>query len=79
MGQAPAAFAPMTALRPTPPRPKTATEDPGSTRAVLNTAPTPVITAQPNKAASSNGASSGIRMADSCATTVKREKAETPR
>ena len=39
--RAPATFAPSTALRPTPPRPTTATDAPGSTRAVLTTAPTP--------------------------------------
>jgi hypothetical protein len=42
-------------LRPTPPQPNTATEEPGDTRAVLNTAPTPVVTAQPTSAARSSG------------------------
>src|SRR3954468_21856433 len=42
-------------LRPTPPQPNTATLAPGSTFAVLNTAPTPVVTAQPTSAARSNG------------------------
>ena len=41
---APAMAAPWMAFRPTPPQPNTATADPGSTRAVLNTAPTPVVT-----------------------------------
>ena len=53
--RAPASFAPRTALNPTPPRPTTATDWPGSTLAVLTTAPTPVSTAQPNSAASSRG------------------------
>ena len=41
--------------RPTPPRPTTATVLPGRTCAVLITAPTPVTTAQPNRAAMSSG------------------------
>jgi hypothetical protein len=42
MRDAPARRAPWTALSPTPPHPKTATREPGRTRAVLRTAPTPV-------------------------------------
>src|SRR5438477_11324318 len=41
--------------RPTPPQPKTATLEPGWTFAVLNTAPTPVVTPQPTSAATSSG------------------------
>jgi hypothetical protein len=41
------------AAMPTPPQPMTATVAPGSTRAVLITAPTPVITQQPTSAATS--------------------------
>jgi len=37
----------MTALKPTPPRPKITAEEPGSAAAVLTMAPTPVRTAQP--------------------------------
>ena len=48
---APATTAPWTALRPTPPVPTTTTLLPGSTRAVLTTAPKPVITPQASKAA----------------------------
>ena len=55
MRSAPAIAAPCTTLRPTPPQPNTATLEPGSTRAVLNTAPTPVVTAQPTSAARSRG------------------------
>jgi hypothetical protein len=55
MGLAPASAAPMTAANPTPPSPKTATDAPGSTRAVFTTAPTPVTTAHPNRAAASSG------------------------
>ena len=47
--------APCTTFRPTPPQPITATDEPGATFAVLNTAPTPVVTAQPTSAARSNG------------------------
>ena len=55
--RAPEATAPRREARPTPPSPITATEDPAGTWAVLNTAPTPVSTAQPNRAASFNGRS----------------------
>ncbi len=54
---APASAAPFTADRPMPPQPTTATVEPGSTFAALNTAPTPVITPQPTRAARSSGMS----------------------
>ena len=57
---APASAAPLTADRPTPPQPITATVAPGSTLAALNTAPTPVMTPQPTSAARSSGMSSSI-------------------
>ena len=44
---APTSFAPWMTLRPMPPRPNTTTLAPGSTLAVLTTAPTPVVTPQP--------------------------------
>ncbi|HEX9557642.1 MAG TPA: hypothetical protein VF991_14195 [Reyranella sp.] len=51
-----------------PPRPITATVEPGSTLAVRNTAPTLVVTAQPIRAARSSGMSSRIfTTACSCA------------
>src|SRR5688500_7253 len=53
MRRAPAITAPWIAERPTPPT--TATEEPGSTFAVLHTAPTPVVTPQPTSAAQSSG------------------------
>src|SRR4029077_14715511 len=65
--RAPAATAPSSAARPTPPSPTTATADPALTPAVFTTAPTPVNTAQPNRAASSNGRS------ESTLTTERRE------
>ena len=52
--------APWIAARPTPPQPNTATVEPGSMRAVLSTAPTPVVTPQPISAARSSGMSSRI-------------------
>ena len=55
---APAMAAPLTHDSPTPPQPTTATVLPGSTLAVWNTAPTPVITPQPTRAARSSGMSS---------------------
>ena len=54
---APAIDAPCTVACPTPPQPKTATELPGSTRAVHSAAPTPVVTAQPISASCSSGRS----------------------
>ena len=54
---APAIAAPFTADRPMPPQPITATVLPGSTFAALNTAPTPVMTPQPTRAARSRGIS----------------------
>ena len=47
MRDAPATRAPCTTDWPIPPRPSTSTVAPGSTRAVLSTAPTPVCTAHP--------------------------------
>ena len=44
---APTSLAPWMTFRPMPPRPNTMTFEPGSTLAVLVTAPTPVVTPQP--------------------------------
>ena len=52
--------APWIAASPTPPAPKTATVEPASIRAVLSTAPTPVVTPQPISAARSSGIVSSI-------------------
>ena len=57
---APATTAPCTTFRPMPPQPMTATVAPGGTFAVLNTAPRPVVTAQPTSAATSTGTLSSI-------------------
>ena len=48
--------APCTAERPIPPRPNTATVEPGVTLAVLSTAPMPVVMPQPSKQTFSSGA-----------------------
>jgi hypothetical protein len=62
--------APRTTLSPTPPTPNTATVLPGRTRAVLITAPTPVITPQPTRAATARGTSPGIGITAFSWTTV---------
>ncbi len=68
-GLAPWATAPMTALRPTPPRPITTTDSPACTRAVFRTAPIPVVTAQPMSAAISGGVRGSTLIAADAATT----------
>ena len=60
IGFAPAIAAPWITFRPTPPVPITITAVPGSTLAVLNTAPTPVITPHETSAARSSGMSLSI-------------------
>ena len=57
MREAPAIAAPLMVAKPTPPQPTTATSAPAGTWALLKTAPVPVITAQPSKAARSSGMS----------------------
>jgi len=49
---------PWIAAKPTPPQPMTSTLSPGRTAAVRITAPTPVVTPQPNSAARSSGSDS---------------------
>ena len=78
IGWAPASAAPCTTFRPTPPAPKTATDWPGSTRAVLITAPTPVITPQPTRQALSSGMSASIGMQPLSGTTVNSAIDPTP-
>ncbi len=60
----------MTHDRPTPPSPMTATLAPAGTVAVLVTAPTPVETQQPIRAATAGSTPSGSGMADASRTTV---------
>ncbi len=57
--EAPAMRADWSVARPTPPTPNTATVSPGRTRAAWWTAPYPVSTAQPSRAASTSGTPSG--------------------
>src|SRR3569623_698204 len=68
MVAAPEFLAPWIVLMPTPPQPITSTDDPGSTCAALNTAPTPVMTPQPTSDATSKGMSSSILLAPSTGT-----------
>src|SRR5690606_341238 len=77
-GQAEQAAAPSTAERPTPPSPNTATDSPGRTPAVFTTAPTPVITAQPNRAAMEGGRSGSMRTAERSDTTAYSANPDTP-
>ncbi len=63
---------------PTPPQPKTTTDEPGTTLAVLMAAPTPVITAQPMSEATSRGTSSGILMAPCQGMIVSSAKVPVP-
>src|SRR4051812_49523354 len=66
--------APCTTDRPTPPKPTTSTLWPARTFAVLSTAPTPVITAQPTSAACSSGTPSGTGITARSDTTVSSAK-----
>ena len=76
---APAARAPCTTESPMPPRPSTSTVAPGSTLAVLSTAPTPVCTAQPITHAVSSGVSSGTFTAPVSLVIAYSAKPPTPR
>ncbi|MBA2637728.1 MAG: hypothetical protein H0U79_05850 [Solirubrobacterales bacterium] len=73
-GEAPTATAARTALMPTPPQPSTATRSPGRTPAVRQTAPVPVVMAQPTRAATSNGSSSAIGTQQPAGTTARSAK-----
>ncbi|MCY1422386.1 hypothetical protein D9M71_380630 [compost metagenome] len=73
---APANTAPLIAARPMPPQPITATVSPGRTLAVLNTAPVPVVTAQPSSAARSIGMSRRIDTQAFSCTSICSAKAD---
>ncbi len=75
-GSAPTATAAISAESPTPPQPMTATRSPGRTPAVFQTAPTPVVTAQPTRLATSKGTSFGIGTQARSGTTVASAKVE---
>ncbi len=79
IGWAPASAAPITTERPTPPQPITTTDAPGSTRAVFVTAPTPVVTEQPIKQATSNGTLAGIGTTALAGTTAASANVPTER
>jgi hypothetical protein len=74
MSDAPAATAPTIAASPVPPSPKTATRSPGRTPAVRHTAQTPLATAHPTRAATSNGTSVGMRTHERSGTTARSAK-----
>src|SRR5207237_1307181 len=76
MRSAPARAAPLTSDSPTPPQPITATVEPGSTLAALNTAPTPVTTPQPTSAARSSGISGSILTTACSCTSICSAKEE---
>ena len=79
IGCAPASAAPISTERPTPPQPITHTDAPGSTRAVFVTAPTPVVTQQPIRQATSNGTADGTGMTAEAGTTAASAKVPTER
>ena len=78
-GSAPTSPRPSRIACPTPPHPSTTADSPGRTRAVFVTAPTPVVTAHPIRAATGNGTSSGIVTAADSGTTVASAKVPRPR
>ncbi len=75
MVRAPDRAAPWMLFRPTPPAPMTTAVSPGRSRAVLVTAPSPVITPQARRAALSNGTSFAIATACEAWTTTLCAKA----
>ena len=75
---APATLAPWMQEMPTPPQPKTTTELPGVTLAVLMAAPTPVITPQPTRLPISRGMSSSIFTTPWCGMIISSAKVPAP-
>ena len=71
---APARRAPWTTLSPTPPQPITSTDAPASTLAQWVTAPTPVGTQQPMRAACAQGMSLRIGTSISAGQTTYSQK-----
>ena len=70
-------FAPWITLRPTPPQPNTATLMPISALGLFMTPPTPVVTEQPMRAATSMGTSSGIGWQACCGQMIVSENTPT--
>ena len=75
---APRTFAAISAARPTPPSPMTATELPCSTGAVFRAAPAPVATPQPISDAISNGMSASMGTTARARQFVAVAKLDTP-
>merc|ERR1712190_351899 len=75
---APAALAPWTTAKPTAPKPKTATDENGSTFALFQTAPSPVAMPQPKRQAFSKSAPGLILAHEISAKTVYSAKVEQP-
>ena len=67
--------APCTTNWPTPPPPRTSTEEPAETRAANSTEPTPVSAAQPSSAASRSGIPPPVGSATFAATTIRSASA----
>src|SRR5207245_10917212 len=77
MGRAAPRWAAATTRSPTPPQPMTHTLSPGFTFATLRTAPNPVMTPHPTRAASHKGSARGMGMADASGTTAYSAKQDT--
>ena len=78
MRSAPASTAPWITESPIPPRPNTATLEPGSTFAVCSTAPIPVVTPQPSRQIWSSGASARTFASAISGTTVYSANVDVP-
>jgi hypothetical protein len=78
MTEAPESRQPWIAEMPTPPQPITTAVSPGRSWAVLTTEPTPVITPQPTRAATSYGTSGSIGTAPIRGTTISSANAPHP-
>ena len=76
--EAPASRAPAMAASPTPPQPKTATDWPRVTPAVLRTAPRPAITPQPSRPAAAGEAAGSTLVHCPAATSVLSQNAPMP-
>merc|ERR1719356_743742 len=78
MREQPTALHPWITASPTAPRPKTATEEKGSTLALFQTAPKPVATPQPKRHAFSKSALGSILAHEISASTVYSANVEQP-
>ena len=78
MRSASAMTRPWITLRPMPPRPKTAADEPGRTFAVFSTAPIPVVMPQPSRQTLSRGAAGLIFAKAISGSTVYSENVDVP-